>query len=1197
MYLKRIEVSGFKSFANRMNLDFTDGITCIVGPNGSGKSNVADAVRWVLGEQSAKQLRGSNMQDVIFSGTENRKPQGMAYVAITMDNRDRSLAVDCDEVTVSRRVYRSGESEYMMNGAACRLRDIQELFYDTGIGKEGYSIIGQGQIDRIVSGRPEERRELLDEAAGIVKFKKRKAYTIKKLENEEANLVRVSDILSELEKQVGPLEKQAEKAREYLRLRDELRSNDVRHFFLESEANEKRIAETEKNSEIVRSQLAEARNTADQWKERYEEMIRAAEELNRQIDERRDQITQAGIQKENLEGQIKLLEEQIHSEKINDEHYGSRMRSILEQLHAHEEERGGFETQKEEIGKELADRTGRQNEKDGQVKGLDEEIRRLETEVEQKKQGIIDTLNEKADVGIRMQRYNTLLEQASSRQAQIHAQLLRIKSEMETWQNALEEQKKAREALEKRLAEINEEGTQAAQALAGQERKVAGLRQELTEAERRTQGFAARLESLKNIAERYEGYGNSVRRVMEVKDRHPDIVGVVADLLQSDRKYETAIETALGGSIQNVVTRTEACAKDLIAYLKKNKYGRATFLPLESIRSSGEFRERGALSEPGAIGLADSLVRVKEGCEPLARYLLGRVLVVDHIDHALAIARKYHYSLRMVTLEGELLSAGGSLTGGAFKNSSNLLGRKREIDELTRELTDSQRLRDELKEKLAAAAAEETARREDIARLTQEAGECRLQINTAAMSEKQAQDKYGEMAGSDGELKKEAASLEGQRAQIEVSRTELEKEAASLEERNLESEETVQSHTGRLAQLKQEREAAAAELSELKISVGELTSRDRFLTENIARLDREAEALREENVSLEEGVRRSRESVAQKQEQIAKTREGLAELAASCAVWNQEAAALTERKEREAAGQKEFIDKREALLEEVNRLDKESFRLDGQMEKLAEQKESLINYLWNEYELTPVAARAFDQAEEESPSKIRDHIQELKKTIRALGDVNVGAIEEYRDVNERYTFLKGQHEDLTEAKQSLEKIIEELDEGMRRQFTEKFKEIQREFNTVFRELFGGGQGTLSLLEDEDILTAGVQINAQPPGKKLQNMMQLSGGEKALTAISLLFAIQNLKPSPFCLLDEIEAALDDINVDRFASYLGKLTDHTQFILISHRRGTMLRADRLYGITMQEKGVSTLVSVNLTEEEETKEKTMQQKGEGA
>ena len=1185
MYLKRIEVSGFKSFANRMNLDFTDGITCIVGPNGSGKSNVADAVRWVLGEQSAKQLRGSNMQDVIFSGTENRKPQGMAYVAITMDNRDRSLAVDCDEVTVSRRVYRSGESEYMMNGAACRLRDIQELFYDTGIGKEGYSIIGQGQIDRIVSGRPEERRELLDEAAGIVKFKKRKALTIKKLENEEANLVRVSDILSELEKQVGPLEKQSEKAREYLRLRDELRSYDVRHFFLESEAAERRIAETDENIRIVRDQLTEARGTADQWKERYEEMIRAAEELSRQIEERKNQSVQGGIQKENLEGQIKLLEEQIHSEEINDEHYGSRMKSIEEQLKSHGEERAVFEEQKTQAAEELKSLTDRQEIKDRQVNGLDEEIRRLETEVERKKQGIIDTLNEKADVGVKIQRYDTLLEQSTARQAQIHAQLLRVRSEMETWQNAANEQRKGREALEERLKKINEEGSRAAQALSGQENQVASLRRELSDAERQVQNCAARRESLKNIAERYEGYGNSVRRVMEVKDRYPGVVGVVADLLESEQKYETAIETALGGSIQNVVTETESCAKELIAYLKKNKFGRATFLPLESIRSSGEFREKAALAEPGAIGLADSLVRVKEGCEDLARYLLGRVLVVDHIDHALAIARKYRYSIRMVTLEGELLSAGGSLTGGAFKNSSNLLGRKREIDELTQTLADSRQKRDNLKEQLAAAVAGEAAGREEVARLAKEAADCRLQINTAAMSEQQAQNKCDEMAGSDEELKKEAASLDSQRAQIEESRLELKREAEGLEERNQETEEVIHGHGEALAGLKTEREAAAGELAELKLSVGELTSRNRFLEENIARLEREERTLREETVTLEEGVRRSRDSVAEKQEQIANTKEALSQLAAACAVWDQEAAALTEKKEKEAAGQKEFIDKREALLEEVNRLDKEAFRLDGQLEKLNEQKENLINYLWNEYELTPVAAREFDRIDEESSAKIRDHIQELKKSVRALGDVNVGAIEEYREVNERYTFLKGQHEDLTQAKQSLEQIIEELDEGMRRQFAEKFQEIQKEFNAVFRELFGGGQGTLSLLEDEDILTAGVQINAQPPGKKLQNMMQLSGGEKALTAISLLFAIQNLKPSPFCLLDEIEAALDDSNVDRFAGYLGKLTDHTQFILITHRRGTMLRADRLYGITMQEKGVSTLVSVNLTEETET------------
>ena len=613
MYLKRIEVSGFKSFANRMNLDFTEGITCIVGPNGSGKSNVADAVRWVLGEQSAKQLRGANMQDVIFSGTQNRKPQGSAYVAITIDNADRSLHVEYDEVTVSRRVYRSGESEYMMNGTACRLRDIYELFYDTGIGKEGYSIIGQGQIDRIVSGRPEERRELLDEAAGIVKFKKRKALTVKKLESEEANLVRVSDILSELEKQVEPLRRQSEKAREYLRLRDELRLFDVQHFLLESEANDGRLAETQANAQTAGEELSRARETAGLWKEQYEEMTRAAQELNRRIEDCHNRTVQAGIQKESLEGRIGLLKEQIHGEEMNDEHYGGRLKSIGEQLAAHAAEKKALTGQKGQLNEQLDQLDDAQTAQAAQVGQLEEEIERLEEEVERKKKGIIDTLNEKAEVGVRLQRYDTLLEQGAARQAQIRAQLLQVKSSLETWQEAAAAQTAEREALEGRLKEAKANGEAAAAAVTEAEALAAGLRGRLNEAERQVQSCAARRETLQNIAERYEGYGNSVRRVMEAKDRYPGVVGVVADLLQAEAKYEVAIETALGGSIQNIVTETERCAKGLISYLKQNKYGRATFLPLESIRGSGEFRETGALREEGAIGLADTLVRVKGG--------------------------------------------------------------------------------------------------------------------------------------------------------------------------------------------------------------------------------------------------------------------------------------------------------------------------------------------------------------------------------------------------------------------------------------------------------------------------------------------------------------------------------------------------------------------------------------------------------
>ncbi|MCI8402284.1 MAG: chromosome segregation protein SMC [Lachnospiraceae bacterium] len=1186
MYLKRIEISGFKSFANRINLDFTDGITCIVGPNGSGKSNVADAVRWVLGEQSARQLRGSNMQDIIFSGTQNRRPQGSAYVAITMDNSDRSLNLEYDEVTVSRRVYRSGESEYMMNGAACRLRDIYELFYDTGIGKEGYSIIGQGQIDRIVSGRPEERRELLDEAAGIVKFKKRKAVTLKKLESEEANLVRVSDILSELEKQVEPLKRQSALAKEYLRLKDDLRLYDIRNFLLESETNDKRIGETAENARIVGGHLEEARETAGQWKEQYEEMAGALEELNRQIEDCHGRGVQAGIRKENLEGHISLLREQIRSEEQSDEHYGSRMKSIEEQLAAHEAEKAELTRQKGELNEELDRLDDEQTEKQALLEALDDEIRNLEFQVEHKKKGIIDTMNEKAGVGVKMQRYDTLLEQSSARQAQIRAQLLRVRSEMETWQETEDTQEEERALWQEKLSQLTAAAGEASARTLAFERQIAGLQKEQSEAERQVQSCAARLESLKNIAERYEGYGNSVRRVMEAKNRYPGVVGVVADLIEADKKYEIAIETALGGSIQNIVTETEICAKGLISYLKQNRYGRATFLPLESIRSSGEFKETGALREPGAIGLADTLVRVAGANEALARYLLGRVLVVDHIDHALAIARKYHYRIRMVTLEGELLNTGGSLTGGAFKNSSNLLGRKREIDELTASLTASEAVRDEKRDELQRAVARQNEQRALAARLKEEAGECRLRLNTADMNLCQAREKYQELQKSCDELGREAGQIDRQKLQIEESRSRLRDESESLEERNRESEEEIHEHGRSLEEKRAKRDQDAQILSQVRLSFETMSQKDSFLLENILRVSKEMEALHDEAGQIREGILRSKASAADKQARIEAALKELQEVEEQKTGLEAEAAELSARREKESESQKIFISKREVLLEEVNRLDKEAYRLESQLEKYREQKESLIHYLWSEYELTPAAAREFrrQEGEADSLSHIRTRTQELRKEIRDLGDVNVNAIEEYREVYERYSFLKGQHDDLTEAKESLEQIIAELDEGMRRQFTEKFEEIKNEFDTVFKELFGGGHGTLSLTEDEDLLTAGVQIIAQPPGKKLQNMMQLSGGEKALTAISLLFAIQNLKPSPFCLLDEIEAALDDSNVDRFAGYLSRLTGHTQFILITHRRGTMLRADRLYGITMQEKGVSTLVSVNLTEEGE-------------
>jgi len=682
MYLKSIEIQGFKSFANKLVFEFHNGITGIVGPNGSGKSNVADAVRWVLGEQRIKQLRGASMQDVIFAGTEMRKPQGFAYVAITLDNSDHQLAIDYDQVTVSRRLYRSGESEYMINGSACRLKDINELFYDTGIGKEGYSIIGQGQIDRILSGKPEERRELFDEAAGIVKFKRRKAIAQKKLEDEQANLVRVSDILSELEKQVGPLERQSRAAREYLQLKDSLKICDANLFLMETEGTGKQLEEVEKRHQVLSGDMEDTGRESERLKAGYEELEQTLADLERRMAADRDELSQGTVLKGNLEGQINVLKEQIHTEEMNQEHLEHRRDVIKEELAAKNQQLASYREERKAMGDQVRDAVKRQEEAGARLGDQDESIRRLEEAIEGAKASIIQALNERASLTARQQRYETMLEQVNLRRSEVSQKLLRFKSDESVQDELIGRERALLDQLNEELEKKQFAAQEAEDALLKAEQESHRLNRNLNDTQQEYHMAYTKLESLKNLAERYDGYGNSIRRVMEVRDRVHGIHGVVADIITTSQKYETAIETALGGSIQNIVTDSEATAKQLIEYLKKNKYGRATFLPLTSINGKQTFSQPAALKEKGVLGLASDLVQVDSRYEGLARYLLGRVVVADTIDNAIALARKYKYSLRIVTLEGELLSAGGSMTGGAFKNSSNLLGRRREIEEL-----------------------------------------------------------------------------------------------------------------------------------------------------------------------------------------------------------------------------------------------------------------------------------------------------------------------------------------------------------------------------------------------------------------------------------------------------------------------------------------------------------------------------------
>ncbi len=1181
MYLKSIEVHGFKSFANKIVFEFHNGITGIVGPNGSGKSNVADAVRWVLGEQSAKQLRGASMQDVIFAGTENRRPVSYAYVSITLDNADHVLPVEYEEVTVARRVYRSGESEYLLNGSSCRLKDVAELFYDTGIGKEGYSIIGQGQIERILSGRPEERRELFDEAAGIVKFKRRKAAAQKKLEHERENMVRIHDILTELERQVLPLEKQAEKAKAYIKKKEELKVMEVNLFLLDMEQNEIQSRQTAETYDITDAQLKETQAQLEQAREEYERLSRLLEQAEAEITAIRDRISGAAVLKGRLEGEVNVLREQIHSAQMSQEHYQNRKEAIEKDSGKRRADRQQYEAEKSALdtqAEEVMQKRQQAQERFDQVRAS---IALCNETIERGKNEIIELLNQKGSVKSQQQRFDMMLEQANIRNAQLNQRKLRAMSEEADLASVIQKNEQMLFALEERMEQMQE----AEQDFQDRRKKARqGMDQARSDLEQTAAQFHkthSRLETLRNIAERYDGYGGSIRRVMEQKEKEPGIHGVVADLLTVEKKYETAIETALGGSIQNIVTKDEGTAKRIVQFLKENKYGRATFLPLTSVNGRKQGYNERALDAEGVIGMANTLVKTKPQYEGVMAYLLGRIFVVDQIDHAVALAREYHYSLNIVTLEGEHLLPGGSISGGAFKNSSNLLGRKREIDELKAQEQDLLDQRKRLEDKIREYESMQQLLRKEQEKNQEVMQQAYLEHNTAKLNLERVLLQKQESGKAAASLAAETKEIEQQKQQIgeECSKIAAQlKELADKESRIKEQTQTAQKELEE--HLKSEQEYTKG-LSEIQVEEAALKQQAGFVQENIRRTDEELQKLEKEMSDLLSGAKDADADVTQKELEIEKLRQRIAESETKNAADETELEEEQKRREAMTVRQKGFFAKQEELSEHKNVLDKEIFRLLSQKEKLEEAKESQTNYMWSEYELTPHHALNLRDTRYADPSKTKSHIRETKEEIRKLGDVNVNAIEEYKEVSQRYEFLKTQHDDLIQAEQTLLGIIEELDTGMRRQFAEKFAEIQREFDKAFKQLFGGGKGTLELAEDEEILECGISIIAHPPGKKLQNMMQLSGGEKALTAIALLFAIQNLKPSPFCLLDEIEAALDDSNVDRFAKYLHKLTKNTQFIVITHRRGTMTAADRLYGITMQEKGVSTLVSVSLIE----------------
>ena len=1099
MFLKKIEIQGFKSFAHKTVLNFSPGMTAIVGPNGSGKSNIADAVRWVLGEQKAKALRGSSMQDVIFAGTEFRKPLGFAYVAMTFDNSDGSLAIDYSEVTVSRKLFRSGESEYILNGQVVRLKDVQELFFDTGIGKEGYSIIGQGQVEAIINGKPEDRRGLFDEACGITKFKKRKQIAVKKLEDTKADLIRITDILHELERRIGPLEKQSEGAREYLKLRDELKIFELNMFVRDADRLLGEMDEIQKNITITRGQLdtvkGEDESLKNKNKELSEELAKAEEVLRTSGEE----IHKGELLIQNLESQISVSDTEIRSleseiailsgnnEKLQAENarrtaaVGDYLRSLIDLRN----DLAAFDT-----------RSGSLITENGYA---EEEI--STSELYKKIEGFESSLK-KAFPGAEA------LPSETSEAAEPDGETDDFEFEEPAWLKAIKNKRNDLTDIHEKEADnrkwIEKSTSEAAQISAD----LKDLTDKRSAVETQAAGVRSKLETLRNISERYEGYGQSVQNVMALKNRIPGIHGVVADLVTTKKEYEVAIETALGGRIQNIVTESEETAKNIIEILKKNRLGRATFLPLDAVKGKTAEEYRDALKENGCLGIASSLVENDTQYDGVVQNLLGNTLVAKNIDYALTIAGKHRHGLRIVTLEGELLSPGGSIAGGSFRSSTSLMSRSRELGELQEELN---------------------------------------------------------------RLNAEVRSLAGDISDCEKKLSEKNDELNKLYEKQREINEKKNSISFDI-------------MSDLKTKFASLTQSVDFIAENIERILSENEAYQKDLASVEGSMTQNRNAISEKQKSISDRKEDI-EAVRKGIQGAKELLEVSEKKRDELSrSQSEYFTVKDELSEKIVMLEKEVMRLESSMEKGQQKLEQSTGHIWEEYQTGLSEARKYMDKELGPDSRIRQKISELRSAIKDLGPINIQAIDEFKEVSERYELTKTQHDDIMTAQNTVLDIIRELDTEMKKQFSVQFKLIAEEFSKVFAKLFGGGEASLELVFDEeagenDELTCGIGIIAQPPGKKLQNMMQLSGGEKALTAIALLFAIQNLKPSPFCLLDEIEAALDDSNVIRFARYVKAISDRSQFILITHRRGTMEEADRLYGVTMQEKGVTSLVSVDL------------------
>ncbi len=1181
MELKRVELTGFKSFPERTVVEFDRGVTAIVGPNGSGKSNIADAVRWVLGEQSAKMLRGSKMEDVIFAGTERRKPVNFAQVTLVLDNSDRRMPVDYDEVSISRKVFRSGESEYAINDSRCRLRDVSELLMDTGVGKEGYSIIGQGQIDRLLSNKPQDRRLIFEEAVGITKFKSRKEEAESKLADEELSLNRISDILSELCARIDPLTAEAAKAEQFIALKDELKSYEVSAFLGQYKQYRDQFDKVEGDLSALGAQLydarqreAEARSRSEQYKqeanaadEAYKSLNENHHELELSLQQKQSQkalILSRGEQfireEERLSRQIEEAKESLHALLSTIQREEARVAQNDEKLNAKEEARRAAWDRFTESQDALA---VRRTEAEAAKNAL-EECRTAVAALKAKGAGFGEVL------ALDRSQQEALAQQ----QSQLDASVDELRAKEEKKNQEIGEALALSDQLGGRISALNNEIQDLRAAVRERQNALAEAVETLTKTK-------SRLQWLSELEKDYEGFSSGVKTVMSLAksdSRFRGVRGTVSDLIRVPAELGAAIEAALGNSVQDVVTEDLATAKGLIEYLRREQKGRVTFLPLDRVEGRANDSLRGkVLKEAGVRGFAHELIGYDRAYVGIANRLLGNVVVAEDFDSAADVAKKYGSDLRVVTLKGDLFNIGGAVTGGSTQKGGGILSRKGEAESLTK-------LRREQEQSV------ETLRREAEA-LTSARQEKNAELEQKAAAYDAARQRVME-------LKNELASFTAARQQIELQLAEARKSAGAQERAQEEHRAWMEGFDGELARLEQEETLHGDALRAAEAALEAESVRCESARAEEMNLRIEAKGLEQEILYMRRSIEREQENAG---ELSTRAENGLTELNASRSQHAEDVAAL-ELLEKELETLAALIEQRagetdemervqnekrvrweesmnavSAVMGEISSLEKEQLRLEGQKNRAQRDLQDLQDRMWEEYELTYNAAAMLEKKELGSAAAMKRRIGELKEQIKSLGSVNVNAITELVALKERTENLTAQRDDIVKTEESLRELIEQLKTSMEKQFTEGFRKIGSLFEETFRKLFGGGHALLQLTQGESSLEAGIEIVAQPPGKKLQNMMLLSGGERALTAIALLFAIQQLNPAPFCILDEIEAALDEVNVSRFADYLNELCANTQFIVITHRKGTMEAASTMYGVTMEEKGVSKCISV--------------------